>query len=201
MSYRSVSHVAKNAPASLLRRILSSAEPDLSFDLELTPSNKGPFLGSPNRLLGERFHAAIAAGAHNSHWESVSPEFLPYSRVLRDWLTDEGVESVLSEWQFRRPGRLRGVCDLLVKGGPNARGVVELKLTDSLNGLEARTHHLKNQAQVGMYGLLAAGRFHDYQNFWGALAYICPSAEIIRVYQWTSMDAACRAAKQILRVA
>jgi hypothetical protein len=188
-----VTSVVRCTSLRTLERFFASIEPDQIYDLELAPFLRSPAMGRPDADLGEAFHAALASGIRGQ-W--VEHAFYPYVRVIRDWLTDDGVTRFYSEWEFRY-ARIPGKCDLLVTGGPNCRGVVEVKLVNHL----PETAPTDDACQLALYVRDAADRYHDYHRFWGAIAYVAPSERAVRVFQWESMEESCRAAAKILSAA
>jgi hypothetical protein len=194
MKKPTVTSVVRNAPSHALSQAFADIKSAESYDLELSRSLRAPAMGRPNCVLGENFHSALA-NALRGEW--IDRRYWPYVRVLRDWLADEGVTRIYSEWEFRNSKQIRGCCDLLVAGGPNKRGVLEVKLVGQL----PEECPYDDQCQLGLYTRAAADRFHDYGSYWGALAYVCPQARVIRIFEWQSMNACCKAAGQVLAAA
>ena len=196
MKNQSVTSVIRGASRDALRRAFSSAAPDQIYDLEIRSHVRGPRIGTVDRARGEAFHEALSQG-FSGQW--VAPQYFPFVRVIKDWLDDEGVTRSLSEWEFRGSKAVRGRCDLLVKGGPNQRGVIETKLKGPKRLPQAVL--VDDLLELSLYTATAAERFHDYDRFWGALVYVHPASHLIRVFEWRTMGCCCEAANQILKVA
>lgn len=194
MKSHSVTSIIRNASEKVLNRAFTANTPDDIYDLVLSPHLHCPRVGRIDCAAGERFHRDLAASV-NGQW--IDRQYWPYTRVLRDWLKDNGVTRVWSEWEFREGYRVVGCCDLLVKGGANARGVVEVKLINNLPEMPPGD----NQCQLGLYARKAAAKFQDFDSYWGALAYVHPLSRSIRVFEWTKMGRCCHAAHRILRAA
>jgi hypothetical protein len=189
-----VTSVVRSTPLQDLLQGFAKAFPDQVFDLQLSPMLRGPSMGLPDRKLGDAFHAALSRGIRGK-W--IDRQFWPFVHAIKEWLKYEGVSRTQTEWSFRGSKHLRACCDLLVKGGFNNRGILEVKLIGILPDELSKD----DQFQLSLYTLAAAERFRDYSNFWGAVIYVCPEVRTIRVFQFTKMDTCCHAAKQILQAA
>jgi hypothetical protein len=195
MKYKTVTSVVRSTPPTILDRARAQTSPDSIYDLELSPHLREHKIGHIDCDQGERFHQALSKGV-SGQW--VNAKYYPFVQVIIDWLRDEGVTKVLSEWEFRESKRLRGCCDLMVTGGPNRRGIVEIKLVNSLPEWRPPGD---DQLQLGLYASMAALRFGDYHSYWGALAYVAPSNRTIRIFQFSNMEPCCCAANRVLEAA
>jgi hypothetical protein len=191
MRNHTVTSIVRNASEKALIRAFTTNTPDEIYDLDLSPHLRSSSVGRIDCAAGERFHGDLASSL-SGKW--IDRQYWSYTRVLRDWLKDIGVTKIWSEWEFRGHRRVVGCCDLLVKGGPNARGVVEVKLVNRL----PEEPPSDDQFQLGLYTHNAAARFHDYDSYWGALAYVHPRSGSIRVFEWRTMNRCCHAARRIL---
>jgi len=186
----SVTSIVRNVRPRTLNKAFTGIDPNQSYDLELSNRLVAPSIGRSDCDLGERFHQALNRSIHGG-W--VERQFWPYARVLKDWLKDIGVSQIWSEWEFRS-APVKGCADLLVAGGPNHRGVVEIKLVNKIPEFPAQD----DLAQLGMYVCLAAGRFGDYQRYWGGLAYVHPYSRTIRIFEFSSAAPLCQAANTLI---
>jgi len=129
MKSHTITSIVRNTSTRSLSRAFAGLDPDQIYDLELSPRLRCSTVGRIDCAAGQRFHSDLATSI-SGQW--IDRQYWPYTRVLRDWLKDAGVTNIWSEWEFRSHRRVVGYCDLLVKGGPNARGVVEVKLVNNL---------------------------------------------------------------------
>jgi hypothetical protein len=192
----SVTSLVRNAPTRALNRAFAGAHPDSSYDLELSPHIKGarvPYIGIDE---GENAHAAISALIRG---EWADRRFWPYACVIRDWMSDIGVQRVWTDWHIQETGRFVGSCDLLVSGGPRSSGVIEVKFVN--RGLP-EFHRMDHLFQLSLYARGLAEMRGGFDRYWGAIAYVCPSARTIRVFEWTvGMPRCCQSADFLLRAA
>jgi hypothetical protein len=95
--------------------------------------------------------------------------YLPWLSALRTMVWNLGAWEIQIERPLAPIGCVpRGVCDLFVQGGPQRRGVVEVKVLAHGACNKPRGRDLM---QVGAYARLASGQ-GSFDKVWAAVAYV-----------------------------
>lgn len=107
---------------------------------------------------------------------------LPWLSALRTKLCDLGVCSFSPEVRLAPSAEIPdGICDLVVAGGFQRRGAIEIKVTQTLPERPASEHLL----QVGAYADLLAHESRTAR-VWAALAYVSFQQPGIRIFAYSS---------------
>ena len=110
---------------------------------------------------GIDLHRAVAAAVHG---RQPSPGYVSVSERLLAGLKESGVYKIRSEVCLDHPD-VRGKCDLLVHGGYNESGVVEIKACNDVPDYALCRHRM----QLSLYLYAASTRRHGPGSYWGAI--------------------------------
>lgn len=179
--YKTVTEIVRNKEALHLASD-ATIQPDRVHDIPIHGS--GP-VHLPPRRLGNLLHACLARSLEGG-W--VNRGCWPVCDALHQWLGEQGIDGILPELPLQND-KMRGVCDLLTRGGPRERGLVEWKICNALPSAARPSAVL----QLGLYACLA----ENSERIWGAIAYICIRQRKIRIFSWVCLGP-CAAAARLL---
>ena len=172
--------------------------PDIVRTCAVPPGQYRHLVSSDPLTAGNELHALL--GRMNDH-NALSPTekaYLPWIDAFRTAVRGLGVSKMDAEFALSSVGRVPGgVCDLLVRGGPQKRGVVEVKVL--LHGTQEQPRG-RDLAQLGSYARLIAGG-GSFDHVWGAVAYIELDSHLVRIYGFKNARKLVTQTLELLRAA
>ncbi len=156
----------------------SSLAPDIVRVARIKPGRHDGLASADPLTAGNAFAALLERMGDNAPLSQEEKAYLPWMVTLRKMVWDLGAWQMDIESPLDALGNVpRGVCDLLVHGGPQRRGVIEVKVVSRGSVLIPRGRDL---AQVGAYARLIAGK-GSFDRVFAAIAYIELETRLVRL--------------------
>lgn len=156
----------------------SSLAPDIVRVSRVNPGKHSKLISTDPLTAGNSFAALLERMGDNAPLSEEEKAYLPWMATLRKMVWDLGAWQMDIESPLGASGNVpRGVCDLLVYGGPQRRGVIEVKVVSRGSVVTPRGRDL---AQVGAYARLVAGK-GSFDRVFAAIAYVELEARLVRL--------------------
>jgi hypothetical protein len=150
------------------------------------------------RTAGSELHALLGRMSDHGPLCDIEKAYLPWVGALRAMLRGMGVLQMENEVALSPVGCVpNGVCDLLVHGGPQPRGAIEVKLL--MRGTLDQPRG-RNLAQVGSYARLIA-RHRSFDTIWAAVAYVEIEARQVQLFGFSNSRQLVTQTLELLRAA
>ena len=173
-----VTTLTRSIPRHISDAAFSSLNPDIIRVSAVKPGRYTHLISAEPLTAGTAFASFLERMGDNDPLAPEEKAYLPWMVALRKMVWDLGawqmdIESILDA----RGNVPRGVCDLLIYGGPQHRGVVEVKVITRGSVEKARGRDL---AQVGAYARLIAGK-GSFDRVFAGVAYIELETRVVRL--------------------
>lgn len=173
-----VTTLTRSIPRHTSDAAFSSLKPDIVRVSTVRPGTNSHLLSIDPLTAGNAFASLLERMGDNDPLSPEEKAYLPWMVTLRRMVWDMGAWQMDIESPLGGMGNVpRGVCDLLVYGGPQPRGVVEVKVVTRGSVEIPRGRDL---AQVGAYARLIAGK-GSFDQVFAAVAYIELEACVVRL--------------------
>lgn len=188
---RSISQAQSNAAFNTLK-------PDILRCQSVKVAGATHLISSDPLQAGNHFAALLKRMGDSDPLTPTEKAYLPWMLVLRQMIWDLGAWEMEIESPLKACGGIpRGVCDLLVRGGPKKRGVIEVKV---ISRGEIHVPRGRDLAQVGAYARLVAGH-GQFDHVFAGVAYIELESRKVRLYAVSGVNQLVQATVQLLRAA
>lgn len=179
----------------------SSFKPDILRCRPVKVFGPTHLISSDPLQAGNDFSALLKRMGDSDPLTPKEKAYLPWMVVLRQMIWALGASEMDIELPLSPCGGVpKGVCDLLVHGGPKSRGVIEVKV---ISRGEVQTPRGRDLAQLGAYARLVVGRSHDsdFDSVYAGVAYIELESRKVRLYAVSGAQDLVAATIQLLRAA
>jgi len=139
------------------------------FDSHFRPTDS-------NMFTGMDLHRSVTSAVRG---REVSRDHASITERLLSWLWQTGVNEIRPEVNLDHPD-VRGNCDLLVRGGYNDTGIIEIKACNEVPDYALSKHRM----QLSLYLYAVATRNRGESGCWGAIAYCSLVTGHIRLFVW-----------------
>ena len=194
----SVSTITRTLDFNIANAAYEGVCNDIVRTCAVPPGEYSHLLSADPRTAGNELHALLGRMNDNGPLLDTEKAYLPWVGVLRTMLRGMGVFQMENEVALSPIGCVpNGVCDLLVHGGPQPRGAIEVKLV--MNGTLDHPRG-RNLAQVGCYSRLIA-RHGSFDAIWAAVAYVEIEARQVQLFGFANSRELVTQTLELLRAA
>ena len=194
----SVSTITRTLDFNTANAAYEGVRTDIVRTCAVPPGQHSHLLSTDPRTAGNELHALLGRMSDHGPLLDIEKAYLPWVGVLRTMLRDLGVWKMENEVALSPVGCVpNGVCDLLVHGGPQSRGAIEVKLL--MNGTLDHPRG-RNLAQVGSYARLIA-RHGSFDTIWAAVAYVEIEARQVQLFGFANSRELVTQTLELLRAA
>jgi len=195
----SVTSITRSLDKRRLDGAFTDLHPDRTYAQPVRWTKNQHLLASNSLEAGIQFHRALDLLFDFSAQPSEGQRaYLGWISALRRAIVALGAEEIITNADLAIPGKsYHGTSDIILHGGPAARGVVECKVILKGDQTEARP---KDTMQLAAYCQLLAGR-GSYDDIWAALAYVEIETRLVRLLVWDSARPLIECAAPLLRAA
>jgi hypothetical protein len=178
-----VSSITRTLNHNIANAAYKGVCPDIVRTCAVPPGPNSHLISRDPLTAGTELHALLGRIADNDPLSPKEKAYLPFMATLRTMVRDVGAAHMDSETDLPAAGTIPGgACDLLVRGGPQRRGVVEVKVL--MHGTQ-KAPRGRDLAQVGAYARLIARR-GSFDHVWAAVAYVELETGLVRFYGFTN---------------
>lgn len=174
-----VTTLTRSIPKHTSNAAFSSLSPDI---IRVSSVKAGPHshLISPDPLTaGNAFASLLQRMGDSGPLADEEKAYLPWMVELRKIVWGLGAWKMEIEAPLHSKGPTpRGICDLLVYGGPQHRGVIEVKVVTRGS---VKTPRGRDLSQVGAYARLVAGK-GSFDRVFAAVAYVELETPAVRLF-------------------
>lgn len=164
----SITSIARSLPESAIIRGMRGLSFDETRTVRVSLEASNPLADADAYFLGCSFHALLRRLSDHEALSKQEKMMLPWLSALRAMLRDMGVKNIDPRVRFPARGGLPGgEPDLMVHGGPQKLGVIEVKVVDQFPARPAHEHLL----QVGAYAAHVA-RGDCFSHPWAGVVYV-----------------------------
>ena len=196
---KSITSLTRSLDRNSLAGAFTDLEPDRIQCHPVRWSKNQHLLATAPLNAGIEFHNAL--GLLFDFETKPTPKeraYLGWVSALRRAIVALGAEEITTNADLSLSGKsYHGTGDIVLRGGPAARGVLECKVILDGEQNEARA---KDAMQLAAYCQLLAGR-GSYDEVWGALAYVEIESRLVRLMVWDSARPLIECAAPLLRSA
>ncbi len=178
----SITTITRSLPDLSIIYGMKGVSPDLVETHQIPGEIPTELSGADPYFIGCQFHLMLRRINDRAPLPAQQKDMLPWLSVLRTKLRDLGVSSFTPEVRLApTAGIPDGICDLVVAGGLQPRGAIEIKVTKALPERPLSKHLL----QVGAYSDLLAHETRTAR-IWAALVYVSFQEPGIRIFAYSN---------------
>lgn len=179
MNTTTVTTLTRSIPRYASDAAFSYLTPDIVRVSTVKPSRHTDLISTDPLTAGTEFASLLGRMGDNDTLSPKEKAYLPWMNALRGMVWDLGAWQMDIESPLVASGVVpHGICDLLVYGGPQRRGVVEVKV---LTRGSVKTPRGRDLAQVGAYARLVAGK-GSFDRVFAAVAYVELETRVVRLF-------------------
>jgi len=154
-------------------------KPDISHVCAVQPGQHRNLISSAPLTAGNEFHRLLGRMGDDGPLTAKEKAYLPWMKKLRTMVWNLGAWQMDMESALAGVGNVPGgVCDLLIHGGPQRHGIIEVKVIVEGTCEKPRS---RDCAQLGAYTRNLAGD-RSFDRVWAGLAYIELETGLVRLF-------------------
>lgn len=179
MNTTTVTALTRSIPRHTSDAAFSSLTPNIVRVSNVKSGLHADLISGDPLTAGNAFAALLERMGDNGPLTPEEKAYLPWMNALRRMVWDLGAWQMDIEAPLVASGGVpHGICDLMVYGGPQRRGVIEVKV---LTRGSVKTPRGRDLAQVGAYARLIAGK-GSFDRVFAAVAYIELETRVVRLF-------------------
>jgi hypothetical protein len=174
-----VTTLTRSIPRHTSDAAFSNFSPDIVRVSAVKPGRHAHLISADPLTAGIDFASLLERMGDNKPLSPEEKAYLPWMAALRKMVWDLGAWQMEIESPLGALGSVpQGICDLLVYGGPQRRGVIEVKV---LTRGSVKIPRGRDLTQVGAYARLVAGK-GSFDRVFAAVAYVELEARVVRLF-------------------
>jgi len=193
-----VTTLTRSIPRHTSDAAFSSLNPDIVRVSAVKPGRHSHLISTDPLTAGNAFAALLERMGDNAPLSVQEKAYLPWMVALRKLIWDLGAWKMDIEHSLSPVGEVpRGICDLRIHGGPQRRGVIEVKVI--ARGIVEKPRG-RDLSQVGSYARLIAGK-SSFDQIFAAVAYVELETKCVRLFGVSSSRRLITTTLELLRAA
>lgn len=173
-----VTTLTRSIPRHVSDAAFSFFAPDIVRVSNVNPGRHANLISADPLTAGTAFASLLERMGDNYPLSPTEKAYLPWMVALRKMVWGMGAWQMDIEAPLSAIGHVpQGICDLLVHGGPQRRGVIEVKV---LTRGSVKTPRGRDLVQVGAYARLLA-KHGSFDDVFAAVAYVELEAKAVRL--------------------
>ena len=197
-TYKNVTTLTRSVSRAAADSAFCSVEPDHFLTGYVEPPAGRSLISTDPLTAGTEYHQLLERMRDNGPLSEREKAYYPWLRTMRQLLRRLGVRHMEAAKRLSAyRSTPRGECDLMVWGGPQNRGIVEVKV---ISRGHVETCRGRDLFQLATYARLAA-KAGSYDAIWAAVAYIELAANEVHLAAYKTSRALIETTRELLQAA